>query len=43
MKNPTGFAGVFLSDAGKEVYVLNTVKKLLNTANLRVHSHTSRC
>ncbi|MDR2968826.1 MAG: hypothetical protein LBV32_04380 [Tannerellaceae bacterium] len=42
MKKTTGLVGVFLSDAGKNLFVLNTAGKLLNTANPRVHSDISR-
>ncbi|MDR2968219.1 MAG: hypothetical protein LBV32_01280 [Tannerellaceae bacterium] len=43
MKKPTGVTGIFISDAGQKVFVLNTAEKLLNTAAPRVHSDTSRC
>ncbi|MDR2969252.1 MAG: hypothetical protein LBV32_06565 [Tannerellaceae bacterium] len=43
MKNSTGSAGVFSSDAGKKVCVFNTAEKLLNTAAPRVHSDTPCC
>jgi hypothetical protein len=36
-------AGIFSFASHPKVYVFNTVEKLLNTANPRVHSDTSRC
>jgi hypothetical protein len=43
MEKIIGMAGVFLSDAGRKISVLNTAEKLLNTVALRVHSDTPCC